>query len=177
MIYLLVVVPWMVGCGVSSNNFTEMPHLEAHESQFSARERAEIYRVLQLTMTREGQVINACDEVIRPRMKFVELDGEVGTAVIVSLDGGSEAPACYGMTGIQVFMLRRETDSYRMIFSDRGELAVMPTSHLGVRDIALGGPGFEFPVFYWNGHKFVFGRFIRDSEFPVDPGLSHPRRN
>ena len=33
-----------------------------------------------------------------------------------------------------------------MIFNDTGHLAVMPTQHSGVRDIAVGGPGFESPA-------------------------------
>jgi len=53
-----------------------------------------------------------------------------------------------------------------MIFNDTGHLAVMPTQHSGVRDIAVGGPGFEFPGYHWNGSAYVQGRTISDKEFP-----------
>ena len=122
---------------------------------------------LQLTANAGGQVKNACDEYVTPQVAAAELGGSVGRAALITLGGGPSMPSCYGMTGTVFHLLKSEGDTFKTIFTGNGSLGVMATSHNGVKDIAIGGPGFEFPVYHWDGAKYVEGRTIKDSEFPA----------
>lgn len=122
---------------------------------------------LQLTANASGQVKNACDEYVTPQIAAAELGGGVGRATLITLGGGPSMPSCYGMTGTMFYLLKAEGEGFKTIFSDSGSLGVMATSHNGVKDIAVGGPGFEFPVYHWDGAKYVEGRKIKDTEFPA----------
>jgi hypothetical protein len=60
----------------------------------------------------------------------------------------------------------RDGTGWREIYSARGRyVIVLPTSTDGVRDLGDGGPGFTFPVWAWNGTRYVdAGRDISDAE-------------
>lgn len=122
---------------------------------------------LQLTANAGGQVKNACDEYVTPQVAAAELGGSVGRATLITLGGGPGQPSCYGMTGTVFYLLKAEGEGFKPIFTASGSLAVMASAHNGVKDIAVGGPGFEFPVYHWDGAKYVEGRKIKDTEFPA----------
>jgi hypothetical protein len=54
-----------------------------------------------------------------------------------------------------------------MIHSDSGHLVVMPSEHKGVKDIVVGGPGFEFPLLEWDGKTYRSSRTVAGSELPA----------
>ena len=50
------------------------------------------------------------------------------------------------------------------IYSSRGAmLVVMPTGRNGVKDLVSGGPGFEHPLYQWNGTTYSQTRTVPDS--------------
>jgi hypothetical protein len=63
-------------------------------------------------------------------------------------------------------LVRRAGADFRMIYSNQGGfLVILPTQTNGVRDIAHGGPGFQHPVFAWNGAEYApAGRSVADAE-------------
>ncbi len=42
---------------------------------------------------------------------------------------------------------------------------VLATTNKGYPELLIGGPGFEFPVWKWNGTSYVYGRKVKDSEY------------
>lgn len=42
--------------------------------------------------------------------------------------------------------------------------SMLPTKSKGYADLVIGGPGFEFPVWRWNGKTYNFFREIREKE-------------
>jgi hypothetical protein len=130
-------------------------------------ERAAIFTTLELASVGSNQVINACDEAITPALYSVQLGGAVGTAVLVVLSGGDNNPSCYGMTGMEITLLKASDVGYKTLLSTQGQLGVLTTATNGVLDIAIGGPGFEFPVYSWNGATFERAGTIADTEFPI----------
>lgn len=42
---------------------------------------------------------------------------------------------------------------------------VLTTSNLGYPDLLVGGPGFEFPVFRWNGKTYNNHRVVKDKDY------------
>jgi len=129
-------------------------------------ERAAALAALNMPAGDPGQVINNCDEAVTPDVYAADIGGAVGRAFLVVVGGGPNTVACYGDTGMQFFLFREGADGLQLALSDFGHFAVMDTEHLGVRDVAIGGPGFEFPVLEWNGEAFVPSRTIKDTEFP-----------
>jgi hypothetical protein len=42
---------------------------------------------------------------------------------------------------------------------------VLTTTNQGYPDLLIGGPGFEYPVWKWNGKAYVFGRNVKDADY------------
>jgi hypothetical protein len=63
-------------------------------------------------------------------------------------------------------LVRRAGADFRLIYSNQaGFLVILPTQTNGVRDIAHGGPGFQHPVFTWDGAEYgPAGRSVADAD-------------
>ena len=46
---------------------------------------------------------------------------------------------------------------------------VLTTANLGYPDLLIGGPGFEFPVWRWNGKAYDHHRKIKDADYEKTP--------
>lgn len=133
----------------------------------SADKLALALKALNLKPAPLGKVMNDCGEAVTPGVHTAELGGDVGRAYLIVVPGGPNSVTCYGDNPGALYLLRATKEgAFTLIFSDRGFLAVMPDTHKGVHDVAVGGPGFEFPVYEWNGSTFVRSRSIKDSELP-----------
>lgn len=89
---------------------------------------------------------------------------EVSVALLyLNDDQKPEVQLVYGGTclagntgvGFQLFGLDAQ-GNYRKIFEEVGILDVLKSSTNKYHDIMLGGPGFEFPVYKWNGKKYMY---------------------
>ena len=64
---------------------------------------------------------------------------------------------CYGNVGSRIVLFRREGSHLQVIFDNNaGDITVLKTSHMGVFDLELGGPGMDIPTWKWNGQKYEF---------------------
>jgi hypothetical protein len=128
-------------------------------------ERIALLASLNLRADAAGLVENECGEKVTPQVRLVELGGAVGTAALLVMEGGPNTATCYG-DGPGLTLLRRDGASWRAIYASRGGfLAVLPSQTGGVRDIAFAGPGFEHPLWVWNGSEYApAGRSIADAQ-------------
>ncbi len=131
----------------------------------AAADRAAILRALSLAADAKGQVENECGEKVTPQFLPAELGGAVGTAVVLAMGGGPNLASCYG-DGPGLSLMKREGARWRLIYSSRGGfMSILPTQHGAVRDLAFAGPGFEYPLWIWNGTEYApAGRSISDAE-------------
>lgn len=134
---------------------------EAANGQADARgpapgpDHGAILAALNLSADAAGLVENECGERVEPQFKQVELGGAVGQATLLVMTGGPNSISCYG-DGPGLTLLAHAGDAWRAIYSSRGGfLAVMPTKTQDVADIAFAGPGFEHPLWVWNGSEYV----------------------
>lgn len=69
-----------------------------------------------------------------------------------------------GQTGSSLLLfIKDKTGNYQTNFGFSGAMPViMPTKNGGYPDLLIGGPGFEFPVWRWNGKEYVYYRKITD---------------
>lgn len=153
----------------------EMPATEAAASvaapaapaPVTGDERAGATYAIGLKPQPDGQVMNDCGEAVTPDFYAVELGGDVGRALLVVMKGGPNTLTCYDMTGMQFALLKSKGRVMTNIMSGAGHFAPMETTHQGVKDVAVGGPGFEFPVYEWTGVAYEQARTIPDTEFPA----------
>ncbi|MES1199367.1 MAG: hypothetical protein ABUS48_05230 [Pseudomonadota bacterium] len=112
------------------------------------------------------RVMNACDERVAPQFLPANIGGPVGTALVVVVGGGENSATCYGDGPGLLFVLKREGANFRVIFQGQGFLSILPSTHSGAHDLSIGGPGFTFPVYTWNGHEYTLSaRSISDTQF------------
>ncbi|MEO8794806.1 MAG: hypothetical protein ABI390_05015 [Daejeonella sp.] len=70
-----------------------------------------------------------------------------------------------GMTGSSaVLFIKNNVGKFAVNLGFPASLSVLPTSHLGYPDLLIGGPGFEFPVWRWNGKEYDLYKTIKNEE-------------
>ena len=127
-------------------------------------DRAAIMQTLDFRPDAAGMVENACGSRVTPQFAAADLGGEVGVAQLVVVPGG-DTPTCYGDGPGAMMLVRREGDTFRLIYSNQGGFfVILPTETNGVHDIAHGGPGFQHPVFAWNGAEYARAGSIADGD-------------
>lgn len=129
----------------------------ATPDRLSAADLKAVYAAAGLT-ERHGQVLDACDQPTEPQVDVVDLNGDGNPEVFVSVGG-----LCYGNTGVNLSLLIRDKQGqWHDNFGFPGIYKVLGTRHLGYPDIEIGGPGFCFPVWRWNGSRYrIFKRCKR----------------
>ena len=137
-------------------------------------DRMALLHALNLPPDARGRVMNACDERVAPQFFNVNLGGSVGGAVLVLVSGGPNSVTCYGDVPGVFFLMKRDGGSFHQIFTGQGFFVVLPTAHLGVHDLSIGGPGMSFPLYTWNGHDFsASSRSISDAT--LGTGQAYPQ--
>lgn len=111
----------------------------------------------------------------KDKKKFMADEFEVAVTPYVTdmnKDGKEEvfmvmqSGALYGNVG-QSFQLynRGSTGKYELQPDLSGGIPmIMETKNLGYPDIAIGGPGMEFPSYRWNGKQYKYFKVIKDAD-------------
>ncbi|MES1156394.1 MAG: hypothetical protein ABUL73_01325 [Alphaproteobacteria bacterium] len=118
-------------------------------------DRMQLLHALNMPPDARGRVMNACDERVAPQYFNINLGGTVGAAVLVLVTGGPNQVTCYGDVPGVFFLMKRDGGAFHQIFTGQGFFVILPTTHLGVHDVSIGGPGFSFPLYTWNGHAYT----------------------
>lgn len=156
----------LAACGQAAAPGDAEAQPSAQAAQVSAADRTAILRAANAQADARGQVENDCGEKITPKFQPVELGGAVGTAVLFVMEGGPNTASCYG-DGPGLTLFRRNGANWQMIYSSRGAMmVVLPASGANVREIVQGGPGFEHPLYRWNGAEYAMARQINESAMP-----------
>jgi hypothetical protein len=139
----------------------------------STEEHAALIAATGYTLGADGTVENACGTRVHPQTLPADVGGDVGLTWLLIVPGGEGSPTCYGDVPGDMYLLWREDAGYAVIFSGGGYISILPETGVGgVHDIVLGGPGFSFPVFTWDGAAYApADRTISDEEFAQHPML------
>lgn len=88
---------------------------------------------------------------------YRDLNGD-GRPEAVVIEGGA---ICYGMTGQHFWLLSKQANgSWKLMTEETAMPDFLATKGAGGwPDIQLGGPGFCFPVWRWNGRAYAPNRF------------------
>lgn len=124
----------------------------------SDTEQLEIFRALGLRVSDDGKglVDDACGQPLVPDVQFPDLNADGVIEVLVTYGN-----ACMsGLAGSSVALFVKDTSShYRLNLGFPGMIAeVTSTMNQGHPDLVIGGPGFCFPVWRWDGKEYVHHR-------------------
>ena len=88
---------------------------------------------------------------------YSDLNGD-GRPEAVVTEGGA---ICYGMTGTHFWLMSKQADgSWKLMTNETAMPDFLKTKGAGGwPDIQLGGPGFCFPIWRWNGKAYALNRF------------------
>jgi hypothetical protein len=111
----------------------------------------------------------------KDKKKFMSADYEVALAPYVTdmnKDGKEEvffvmkSDAVFGNVGESFKLYTRGGSGKFELQPDLGGgiAMIMDTKNLGYPDIAIGGPGMEFPLCRWNGKQYKYYKDIKDAD-------------
>lgn len=130
----------------------------------AAPDAAELGVALGIKIGDGGTIENACGEVVETSVTAIDFGGAVGTAWLLLIPGGPNTLTCYGDVPGDMYLAVADGATYREVFAGGGYIEVLPSDHGGVHDFALGGPGFSFPLYVWNGTEFEQNGEISDEQ-------------
>jgi hypothetical protein len=160
---LLLLGPLMVATGACAQAVPPDSDLlfRGGSGSLSAEDRAEIHALLGVTLVEspEGtlQVEGVeCSQPTEVEVTLRDLDGDGREEVFVALSNF----CLYGNTGTATSVFIRDGEgTFRRHLGFPGFVDVLEDDiHLGFPDLLIGGPGFCFPVWRWNGEAYDFHR-------------------
>ena len=141
------------GCGAGDRWFRASP---------VGRHKAAAYRAAGFSL--QGGKYKRCDDPgtasYEPgAIQALDLNGD-GLPEAVITEGGTY---CFGNTGTGFVLVTKTASGVWKVLADtEGVFTPMDTRNMGWPDIMIGGPGFEFPVWRYNGQVYVFNRTVHD---------------
>lgn len=124
----------------------------ASSSSISAADTRIIYKAVGLT-ERAGKLFNVCDEIVQPELEVVDLNSDGQPEVFVTVPGSCQG----GLAGAELSLLIKNSKGHWKLNLGfpAGGYKVLTTRNMGFPDIEIGGPGFCFPVWHWNGSQYA----------------------
>lgn len=138
----------------------------ANPNSLSATQLVAAAKSIGIPLRSGGQVMNACGTSVTPKAYRAKVGGAAAPAWLYAVSGGSIKDSCYGKAEAAVWLLKESGTSFRILVNGFGRLALLPTEHDGVKDVAIGGPGLEASVYAWTGKAYKKQGQIKDSNMP-----------
>ena len=115
----------------------------------------------QFKATKGSYFDKGCKEKLDYEAEVIDLNRDGQPEVFTSVHG-----TCMGgMTGVFLNLyIRDKTGKWRPQFGFPGMYSVLKTKNKGYPDIEIGGPGFCFPVWRWNGGQYKLHRHEYDGK-------------
>ncbi|MEO8241498.1 MAG: hypothetical protein ABI832_04250 [bacterium] len=135
---------------------------------------AELGKGLGMTISAQGEVENACGETVTASVTEIDFGGKLGVTYLLVIPGGPNTAGCYGDVPGDSYLLATGSQGFKVVFSGGGTIVMLSTEHGGVHDFAIGGPGFSFPLYVWNGKSFVPKGEISEATLGADTIGSYP---
>ncbi|HNP32628.1 MAG TPA: hypothetical protein PKN96_05000 [Flavobacterium sp.] len=90
----------------------------------------------------------------------IDVNGDGIDEIMIGMSGTDY----FGMTGEGFSLFMKDTKgAFKPLFEFQiGIPSLMDTKTNGFFDILIGGPGFEFPVYAWNGKEYFLNRTVKD---------------
>lgn len=134
------------------------------KSKISQSDMEIIYKLISLEKRQDGYIAQECEnEKVDPIVEMVDLNRDGVNEVFVLVNSNT---GCYGFAGGNLILLVKDKKGqYNKNFDfSAGGYKILKTRNKGFPDIEIGGPGFCFPVWRWNGDKYEYYKKICENE-------------
>lgn len=124
--------------------------------KISQSEMATIYQLVGLEKRDDGYITMECEnEKVDPIVEIIDLNRDGVNEIFVLVNSNT---GCYGFAGGNlVLLVKDKKGQYNKNFNfSAGGYKILKTINKGFPDIEIGGPGFCFPVWRWNGDKYEY---------------------
>lgn len=132
--------------------------------ELSVAEQHAIFATLGLVLSEDGThfLDEACRTPADAHVRYLDLDHD-GTPEVLVTYGNS---CVSGMTGSSVLLFVKKNGSYvANLGFPAADVTPLESNSLGFDDLLIGGRGFCFPVWRWNGQEYAHFR-----NEPQEPG-------
>lgn len=132
-------------------------------SKSSNAEKNEITAIMNFKTTEDNSKFYIDDDYYREYPFVVEV-----YPIDINYDGIEEIALVYGHAAISgdnvitTLFIKDNNSHYNANFGFTGSLIILANSNKTFPNIAIGGPGFEFPVWYWDGKNYSYHSRISD---------------
>lgn len=134
------------------------------KTKLTTAEQNAIYQQLDIRLTKDKRAF-----VLKEQKTDDEPFGATVYILDLNKDGIEEVMIDYGntsvsgMAGGSVALFVKHAGAYKMNLNEDGSLEALTTVNKGYPDLLLGGPGFEFPVYRWNGATYAYYKDMGDA--------------
>ena len=134
------------------------------KAKLTAAEQNAIYQQLDIKPTKDKRAFvlkgEKTDEYsFQTKVYVLDLNKDGVEEVMIEYGNTSVS----GMAGGSVALFIKHAGAYKMNFNEDGSLEALKTANKGYPDLLLGGPGFEFSVYRWNGTAYAYHREMNDA--------------
>ena len=130
-------------------------------SKLSADQKNALYKKLGLQLNNDHNGFRMDGFAVGAKAYTVDLNKDKVEEIFVIMDG-----MLFGNTGQGVALFTKNSQqAYELQPEVAGGIAVILDSKTnGYPDLVIAGPGFEFPLYRWNGRIYTYTRNISDDE-------------
>jgi hypothetical protein len=130
------------------------------KSKLTNDEKNWLFKQLGFTLSKDKKqfMSDEYEVTVEPYVTDINKDGTEEVFIVML------STALFGNTG-QSFDLytKNKTGNFEKQTDLGGGIAmILSTKNAGYPDIAIGGPGFEFPAYRWDGKKYTYFKKIKD---------------
>jgi hypothetical protein len=132
------------------------------KSKLSNTEKNWLYKQLGLTLLKDKKKFMAdeYDVIVVPFITDINKDAVEEVFIVL------QSSALFGNTGesFSMFTKNKTGNFEKQPDLGAGIAMILYTKNMGYPDIAIGGPGFEFPAYRWDGKKYKYFKKIKDAD-------------
>jgi hypothetical protein len=152
----LLTLPLATACAAQKPSPGAALLFATDHGSLSVAEQNVIFETLGLKLDSAGTgfLDTMCDQPADAVVSFSDLNGDGIKEVLVFFGNSCTS----GMTGSSVMLfIKNSAGAFSSNFGFPGASAdPQPTSNLGYPDLLIGGPGFCFPVWRWDGKEYQY---------------------
>jgi hypothetical protein len=129
----------------------------AYAAPLTQNEAMAAYQTAGIQAVGIDKALDDCGGPVKPALDRIALGGLVGNAVKIEIASRN----CYDRYGKRIWLLKQEGRSFKVIFDERTlGVQTLPTVHNAVADIKLSMPGYDQPIWIWDGARYVFSKNV-----------------
>lgn len=132
------------------------------KSKLTNEEKNWFFKELKFTLSKDKTKFMSEEFEVTLLPYVTDMNKDDNEEVFIVMQSG----ALFGNTGESFSLFTKNNKGSFEIQPELGGgiAMILSSKNLGYPDIAIGGPGFKFPVFRWNGKKYKYFKDINDAD-------------